>query len=317
MNRYQFEQLTHAVKGLLIAFVLVLIIGNIINGIIKDTVRVSKESYTLRDGFPQFTSEEAYLKLVKSYPHDFGVRVEVYKMKKGESFWDVARQRRISIDTVIAANPFLKSLESSEGMEVVLPARDGVLLPIDNFTDVRRMRRMLSDCTKVTGQYMHGMFDLFAKDDMRFAFFNGARPAIVNRNLERLYEVRRNYQAPVLGYFSSMFGMRDESGNSDLSFHNGIDISAPLGTPIRPVREGIVSQTGWQDGYGRTVFIQHCDGYVSMYGHLQNIYVEKGQRVEKQKIIGTIGSTGRSTGPHLHFVMTRHGQYINPLLFIW
>jgi murein DD-endopeptidase MepM/ murein hydrolase activator NlpD len=311
VNGYQIAQLLRAVKGMLIAFVFVLLIGNIIGALVRDPIRVRPDAYLLPDGFPLFTSRDDYLKLVREYRRDFGVNVAIHVVRKGESLWDIARGRGVSIDTIIAANPFLTSLNASEGMEIVVPGEEGVLQPVDNMLDVVRMRRRLPDCEGVSGRYLPGIFEWFSKDDMRFVFFKGARPVVVNRYIARLYEVRRNYQAPVLGYFSSMFGMRGEE------FHSAIDISAPVGTPIRPIREGIVSFTGWMDGYGKTIMVLHPEGYVSTYGHLAKINVAEGQTVEKKTVIGTIGMTGRTTGPHLHLMMSRHGRYIDPLLLIW
>jgi len=317
VTRYQLTQFINGCRGIIVFIVMVLVIGNIINGIVKDTVVVNPSDYIMKDGFPVFTSQEGYISLIKKYPHDFGTRVRIHTMRNGETFWDIARSRNITIDTIIAANPFLKSLEAQEGMEIVVPGENGVLVPVDDITDVWRMTRLLHDNSGVCGSYMHGIFDLFARDDIRFAFFKRSQPVIVNKYIQRLYDIRRNYQAPVIGYFTSMFGMRNFDHEHGMEFHNGIDISSRIGSPIRPVREGIVSYTGWREGYGRTVIIQHRDGYISMYGHLLRINVRKGEMVGKNRIIGELGSTGRSTGPHLHFAMSRHGRYINPLLFIW
>jgi len=317
VTRFQLTQFSNGCRGIVLFVIMVFVIGNIINGIVKDTVVVNPSHYVMKEGFPLFTSEDAYIKLVLRYPHDFGTRVRVHTMRPGETFWEVARANNLTIDTIIAANPFLQSLEAREGLKLVLPGENGVLMPVDDMTDVWRMKRLLTDNSGVSGEYLHGIFDLFARDDMRFVFFKGSTPLIVNKYVQRLYDIRRNYQAPVLGYFTSMFGMRTFDHFGAMEFHNGVDISARSGTPIRPVREGIVSYTGWREGYGRTIIIQHRDGYISMYGHLLRINVRKGESVNKNRIIGELGSTGRSTGPHLHFAMSRHGRYINPLLFIW
>lgn len=317
VTRFQLLQFVNGCRGIIVFIIMILVIGNIVNGIVKDTITVDPSTYIMKDGFPVFTSQEAYIRLVTKYHHNFGTRVRIHTMRTGETFWDVSRTYNVTIDTIIAANPFLRSVEAQEGMKLVIPGENGVLMPVDDLTDVWRMKRLLSDNSGVSGAYMHGLFDLFARDDMRFVFFKGSRPVVLNRYIQTLYDIRRNYQAPVAGYFTSMFGMRTFDHFGGMEFHNGVDISAPIGTPIRPVREGIVSYTGWREGYGRTIMIQHRDGYISMYGHLLRINVRKGELVGKNRIIGDLGSTGRSTGPHLHFVMSRHGKYINPLLFIW
>ncbi len=167
------------------------------------------------------------------------------------------------------------------------------------------------------GDYLPWIFDLFTPDDIRFAFFKNSKPVIVNASIQHLYDIKRLFQPPVVGYFTSWYGMRYDGHYGGMSFHNGIDISAQIGTPIRPVREGIVAFTGWKDGYGYSIIIHHLDGYISFYGHLRKITVRKGEMVSKSDTIGLLGTTGRTTGPHLHFIMMRHGSYIDPLLFIW
>ncbi len=317
LTRYQVTRITYYAKFALISLAAIFLLGNTIKAIIKDRVTVNPVAYELKDGFPLFTSAAEYIRLVKTYPHDFGVRVRIHRVSGGESLWMIAHRYHISVDTIIAANQFLTSLDAREGDEIVVPLEEGVLMPVDQFTDAWRMARRLGLDGPIRGAYMHGVFDLFSLDQMRFAFFRNCKPALVNAQMESLYDIKRQFQAPVLGYFTSMFGMRHDSHYGGMAFHNGIDISGRIGDLIRPVRSGIVSFDGWMDGYGKTIIIQHEDGYVSMYGHLNRIFVKKGDLVGKNDIIGHLGTTGRSTGPHLHFVMKRHNEYINPLLFIW
>ena len=95
--------------------------------------------------------------------------------------------------------------------------------------------------------------------------------------------------------------------------HLGIDFGARRGTPIHAVNRGRVIYAGWMRGYGKVVKIDHGDGYVSLYAHQSRIRVHRGQYVSRGQIIGYVGSTGRSTGPHLHFGLYRRGRAINPL----
>ncbi len=317
LTRYQATRLAYYVKIAAAVVITVFLSGNSIMSIVKDRVTVNPASYEIKEGFPLFHSAEDYLALVKSYPHDFGVRIRIHRVRPGESFWMIAHNYRISVDTIIAANPYLVSLDTREGDEIVVPLENGVLLTIDNFFDAMRMSGRLNHEGPVRGDYLHGIFDLFSLDQIRFAFYPNSRPVLVNAGMERLYDIKRQFQAPVFGYFTSMYGLRHDSHYGGMSFHRGLDISGRTGDPIRPVRRGIVSLEGWQTGLGKTIIIQHQDGYVSMYGHLSKIMVKKGDLVEKNDTIGQLGSTGRSTGPHLHFEMKRHGESINPLLFIW
>ena len=95
--------------------------------------------------------------------------------------------------------------------------------------------------------------------------------------------------------------------------HHGTDFGARRGTPLLAVNDGKVIFAGWMGGYGRVVKIKHAGGYVSLYAHQSRIRVKRGQRVKKGQIIGYVGSSGRSTGPHLHFGLMKNGRWINPM----
>ena len=94
--------------------------------------------------------------------------------------------------------------------------------------------------------------------------------------------------------------------------HHGIDYANRVGTPIWATYDGVIKYAGWVRGYGRYIEIRHPNGYTSVYGHLSRIKVKNGQRVKKRQVIGLMGSSGMSTGPHLHFGIKRGGRWINP-----
>ncbi|CAA6817818.1 MAG: Membrane proteins related to metalloendopeptidases [uncultured Sulfurovum sp.] len=95
--------------------------------------------------------------------------------------------------------------------------------------------------------------------------------------------------------------------------HHGTDFGAKSGTPLLAVNAGKVSFSGWMGGYGNVVKIRHAGGYESLYAHQSRRRVKRGQRVKKGQIIGYVGSTGRSTGPHLHFGLKKRGRWVNPM----
>jgi len=316
ITNYQIRQASTWVKAFVTVTAAIFLFGNIITAIVKSPIEVDPQSYTIRDGFPVFTSQEAYIALLKSYPYDIGTGLRFHTMRNGESFWNIAKRYNISLDTLIAANPFLKTLIGQEGLTIVIPKDNGTLVAVDDAGDVSRMANLLG-VNEAFGDYRHSIFELISLDDIRFAFFRNARPVIVSRWLQRLYNVRRFFQKPVRGHLTSLYGNRFDPLFRVIAFHNGVDIQARMGTPIYPAAEGIVQEAKWHDGYGLTITVQHRDGYISMYGHCSSIRVKRGEWVTKKTIIGAVGSTGRSTGPHLHFSMSRHGKTINPLLFIW
>jgi len=118
-------------------------------------------------------------------------------------------------------------------------------------------------------------------------------------------------------YFSSPFGYRIHPIYGDWRFHAGVDLSAPQGTPIYATRAGVVTVAAYEEGgAGYYVNINHLDGYVTRYMHMTHFIVSAGQTVQAGQVIGYCGSTGGSTGPHLHFGVYKNGVAVNPALYI-
>lgn len=126
----------------------------------------------------------------------------------------------------------------------------------------------------------------------------------------------KRFILPVEGRLTSKFGYRKHPMGGGKSFHPGIDIAAPLGTPVRAACGGKVIFAGWLKLGGGTIFLRHSDGFETRYLHLSKIEVKRGQRVTQGQIIGKVGSTGRSTGPHLHFEIRKRGIPLGPLKFL-
>ena len=125
--------------------------------------------------------------------------------------------------------------------------------------------------------------------------------------------------APVLGAegrLTSGYGMRRDPFTGKQRFHHGIDLAAPVGTPIHAPRDGRVVFSGWRRGYGNLVEIRHEDGSLTRYGHNSENTVRRGDRVNAGAEIAKVGSTGRSTGPHVHFEVRREGRSVNPMPFL-
>ena len=115
---------------------------------------------------------------------------------------------------------------------------------------------------------------------------------------------------------SSHFGNRIDPFTGLWESHQGVDYPAVTGTPILAIANGTVTQAGYNGGYGNLVEIDHGQGYTSKYGHASQILTRMGQQVQKGQVIALVGSTGHSTGPHLHFEMAQYGQVFNPMAFL-
>jgi len=116
------------------------------------------------------------------------------------------------------------------------------------------------------------------------------------------------------GVVTSKFGARRDPFHGKKRMHKGLDIAAVEGTPITPIRPGTVVSSGVRGGYGNVVVVDHGDGTTSLYAHCHELKVEKGQKVGIGDVIATVGSTGRSTGPHLHLEVHKNGTAIDPLV---
>lgn len=114
------------------------------------------------------------------------------------------------------------------------------------------------------------------------------------------------------GRVTSGFGLRTDPLSREARFHEGVDWAAPRGTPILSAADGVVVWAGPRGGYGHAVEVSHADGTTSLYAHAEAIGVNVGQRVRRGEELGTVGSTGRSTGDHLHFELRRQGHAIDP-----
>jgi murein DD-endopeptidase MepM/ murein hydrolase activator NlpD len=121
---------------------------------------------------------------------------------------------------------------------------------------------------------------------------------------------------PVMGRISSPYGYRVHPNSGQRDFHGGMDIASGPGTPVKATADGIVSYAGWSGGNGNLVALEHGLGFSTYYAHNRSVTVKVGQKIKRGDIIGYVGSTGNSTGPHLHYEVWKEGKSLNPITFI-
>ena len=119
-----------------------------------------------------------------------------------------------------------------------------------------------------------------------------------------------------LATYTSGFGVRSDPFRGSAAMHAGIDLAGPMGTPIYATADGIVDRAEWSGGYGNMVEIEHGKGLQTRFGHLSRMLVQPGQRVTRGQMIALMGSTGRSTGSHLHYEVRIDGHAVNPVPFL-
>ncbi|HEY6482867.1 MAG TPA: M23 family metallopeptidase [Steroidobacteraceae bacterium] len=154
--------------------------------------------------------------------------------------------------------------------------------------------------------------------EQRVALRDTQLSALENVILEReLKKQTRPEGRPVAsGFISSYFGERADPFSGEEAYHKGVDFAGTAGEQVTAVAAGVVTWAGERTGYGKLVEINHGDGYVTRYAHNEKTLVTVGETVKRGDPIALMGSTGRSTGPHVHFEVVRNGRAINPLSFI-
>jgi murein DD-endopeptidase MepM/ murein hydrolase activator NlpD len=152
------------------------------------------------------------------------------------------------------------------------------------------------------------------KVELRDAQLAALESVILARELsEQIYPDGRPVRA---GFVSSYFGVRQDPFTGHHAHHKGLDFAGKEGSDVVSVAAGVVTFAGERAGYGRLVEVSHGNGYVTRYGHNQKVLVQVGQTVTRGEALALMGSTGRSTGPHVHFEVLRNGRQVNPLSFI-
>lgn len=197
--------------------------------------------------------------------------------------------------------PFLSS-----NKPILLPSMPGIFIPEEPQNDLEKLifsSRGDDPGTQITVRMSNGTLE-------RFRFIPGDS---FTPNERSFFLHPRIFRFPLQNYrLTSKYGMRISPISGRKKMHDGLDLAAPLGTPVFAVREGVVGETGSNAVYGKYVIINHTNGWSSLYGHLYTIDVKKGASVRQGAVVGKVGSTGLSTGPHLHFELRENGKAQDP-----
>lgn len=182
------------------------------------------------------------------------------------------------------------------------PPRGGLDAPVSTAQSTQ-LADLLSDLSSLSRTIDDREHQLNLLEDM-----------LMNRKLRR--EIHPSGRPVTSGWISSRYGYRKDPFNGRRTFHQGVDVAGKKGSDVVAVAAGIVTWSGDRYGYGHLVEINHGGGYVTRYGHNGKLLVEKGDTVAKGDVIALMGSTGRSTGPHVHFEVLRNGKSVNPSKYL-
>ena len=237
-----------------------------------------------------------------------------YRVKRGDTVSGIAVSHSVSMDAIIASNGITNARSLREGEVLRIPNMDGIPYLVksgDNLTGI----------SKAMGVPIEAILDANDLQTDRInagmtLFIPGAR--MNSEELKMALGDHLNFIYPVRGArLSSPFGWRDDPFGSGVRvYHGAIDLSVPQGTPIIAAMNGKISAVGFDRTYGNYVIISHPGDFQTMYAHLHTVSVKRDDQVAQGAQIGTVGTTGRSTGPHLHFALYVNGRAVNPLDFL-
>ncbi|WP_404340696.1 M23 family metallopeptidase [Pseudoalteromonas mariniglutinosa] len=171
----------------------------------------------------------------------------------------------------------------------------------------------VNDTDLVAGTAQGGPLDLFDESKIPSYFLGVADKLLVLNSLENLLSELPQTLPAADYYISSSYGLRKDPMNGRRAFHKGVDLAGWHKTAIFAPADGTVLRAGRNGGYGNFIELQHKNGFVTRFGHLNKIKVKNGQRVSKDDVIGLMGSTGRSTSTHLHYEVLVNGKHVNPV----
>lgn len=239
-------------------------------------------------------------------------RFRRHVLAAGETLSGITERYGIALADLVGANPDLSSLDRLPvGVELLVPPGPGLLVRLEDPGDLPLLLRSYgADPVAVLRAN-----EIVSPRDLvegSLLWLPGVRPEAALERLARVRELENRYVWPVHGRITSYFGRRT-LGMGTSNFHRGVDVAAPTGTPIVASRSGTVSFAGWSGSYGYLVKIRHVGGDETWYAHQSRISVSVGEWVDQGEVVGRVGSTGLSTGPHLHFELRRSGSAIDPL----
>jgi LysM repeat protein len=230
-------------------------------------------------------------------------QIYLYTVRDGDTISDVSKMYGVSANTILWANDLAPKSSLKAGQVLVILPINGVKYTVKSGDTVESIAKKFKSHTESITRYnnLEGKLAVGTEiiiPDGEMSTSNSTSIAVTTYPSNGL----------ILGYF-----IRPVAGGiktQNVHGHNGIDIGAPIGTPIRAVADGKVILArvgGWGGGYGNYVIIQHPNGMQTLYGHMNRVDVSAGDKVSQGSIIGTVGNTGNSSGPHLHIEIHKKG----------
>jgi murein DD-endopeptidase MepM/ murein hydrolase activator NlpD len=232
--------------------------------------------------------------------------IKLYRVRQGDTLSGIAERFGLDLDTVASINrDWGKGVHLVRvGEAIKIPNQNGIFLRVGEDLEALCSAKGVPAEVVLQVNALHRQEVVPGMD----LFF----PGVQHSGIERSVITGTAFLRPVAGWLASGFGYRRDPFSDEIHFHRGVDLAAPLGSPVWAALDGTVVAVSWDAVLGNYILIRHQIGYSSLYGHLEQVLVKPGSTVTRGQKIGSVGSTGRSTGPHLHFEVRRYGVPFNP-----
>ena len=262
-------------------------------------------------GFKQYTSDvEANRRLlagarVQSEKAAERLTIYQYTVKSGDDIFFLAARLNMPYSALVSLNRINSPSALEPGSLILLPSCPGIFIPESIETDIEKI---LGAAREKNESSVELKINVKGKT-LVYLFFPGADFTPT----ERAFFLNAGFRFPLKSYrITSRYGVRNDPLGGHQQMHRGIDLAAPEGTEVFAVADGTVTAAGFDSVFGNYVIINHTNNYSSLYGHLQKIDAVLRSEVKSGTLIGKVGSTGQSTGPHLHFELRLGGRALDP-----
>jgi murein DD-endopeptidase MepM/ murein hydrolase activator NlpD len=227
-----------------------------------------------------------------------------YTVREGDDLFSIGARCNLPYETIATLNRLRHPSELKKGMTILIPSLPGIFIPQKPETDLEYLlqqahRKEISYSISLSPKGIPISYDVY--------------PGASLSPTERAFFLNVAFRLPLRRYtLTSSYGIRKDPFTGTIQRHEGIDLAAPEETEVFPTRPGRVIETGYNAVYGNYIKIEHEGGWTSVYGHLKTILVDLHKDVFSSTVIGTVGTTGQSTGPHLHFEIRQNGKTRDP-----
>ncbi|MCL1818647.1 MAG: peptidoglycan DD-metalloendopeptidase family protein [Spirochaetaceae bacterium] len=275
----------------------------------EDTQAASMLNAYIEAPSPNEQAEEAVqVPAQETLPGTLAVRT--HRVASGETISGIAAAAGLNLDTLVSVNRIQDVRKVPVGTQLKLPNQNGLLHTVkrgDSLSSIARAYAVtanaIADVNNLSSATIHPQQELFI-------------PGAKMKQLELKKILGELFVYPTSGRLSSAFGMRPDPFTGVQRFHNGIDIAGRIGTPVVAAMAGKAAKIGVHPTYGKYIIVVHAGGYQTWYAHLNKVRIEQGKTVDQGQLIGDMGNTGYSSGPHLHFSIFKNESPVDPLKFL-